>query len=298
MNFSLRKILIFLSLINLTLSAQQVTEINTELLSKPWKAKWIFYPHNSSSEYGVYLFRKEFTLNTKPEKFLIHVSADNRYKLYVNGKYVCNGPSRSYLFSWNFESVNIASYLQPGKNLISAIVWNFSEYRPLAQISGQIGLIVQGNSTAESIVNTDTTWNVYDDVAYKPLPVDLNQYYAMGAGEYFESENHPWNWMDNDFNMPGWKHAKETETGKPVGCYGEWGAPSLHLLHQRDIPFMEEKAQRFFTIRCSDLPNISEGFLKGEVPVTILANSKVKLLIDQNVLTTICDDSRSLWSIE
>jgi hypothetical protein len=114
----------------------------------------------------------------------------------------------------------------------------------------------------------------------------MDQYFANGAGEIFESENHPWNWMDNDFNTLGWKHAIETETGKPVGCYGEWGAPSLHLLHQREIPLMEEKPQRFFKVRRSGLSNIPEGFLKGETPVTIPANSKAKILIDQNNLTT------------
>ena len=124
------------------------------------------------------------------------------------------------------------------------------------------------------------------DMAYKPVPVSINQYYVAGAGEEFNCEKHPWNWMDNDFNTSGWKHAREVETGKPVGCMGEWGSPSLHLLSQREIPFMEEKIQRFSKIRRSDITNIPEGFLKGKTPITISANSKVKLLIDQNVLTT------------
>ena len=279
-------ILWVLFLFSLRLSAQQVAEINPELLSVPWTAKWISYPDNSNSEYGVYLFRKEISLNTKPDKFIIHVSADNRYKLYVNGVYVCNGPARSYLYKWNFESIDIASYLQSGINIITSVVWNFAEYRPLAQISGQTGFIIQGNSTTESIINSDTSWIVFNDSAYKPLPVSINQYYAAGAGEEFNCKKHPWNWMDKDFNTSGWKNAREVETGKPVGCMGEWGAPSVHLLSQRPIPFMEEKPQRFFKVRRSDIANIQEGFLKGKTPITIPANSKVKLLIDQNELTT------------
>jgi alpha-L-rhamnosidase len=285
-NLILKKVFIVLLLINLKLSAQQVTEINTELLNKTWPAKWISYPDYSNSKYGVYLFRKEFSINAKPEKFIIHISADNRYKLYVNGIYVCNGPARGYLLKWNFESIDISSYLQSGKNVITSIVWNFSEYRPLAQISGQTGLIVQGNSEIESIVNTDTSWIVYNDISYKPLPVNINQYYVVGAGEEFNCEKHPWKWMDKDFNTSGWKKAIEVEDGKPVGCMGEWGSPSLHLLYQREIPFLEEKLQRFFKIRRSGLLNVPEGFLKGESPLTIPANSKTILLIDQNFLTT------------
>jgi len=286
MNLRLVKILVVLLIINLKLSAQQVNEINPELLNKPWTAKWISYPNVLNSTYGIYLFRKEFTIHTIPDKFIIHVSADNRYKLYINGKYVCNGPARSYLFNWNFESINIASYLHAGKNVISSMVWNFSEYRPIAQISGQTGLIIQGNSADERIINTDTTWIVYDDVAYKPLPVNINQYYAIGAGENFDSDSHPWNWLGNDIDALGWKHAKETEIGKPVGCQAGWGIPSLHLLHQREIPFMEERLQYFYKIRRSDLANIPDGFIKGETPITVPANAKVKILIDQNVLTT------------
>ena len=268
------------------ISAQRVTEINSELLSMPWTAKWISYPDISGSEYGVYLYRKEISINTKPDKFIIHVSADNRYKLYINGVYVCNGPARSYLFKWNFESIDISSYLHQGKNIISSVVWNFAEHRPMAQISGHTGFIIQGNTKVENSINSDTSWLVLKDTAYKPLPVSINQYYVAGAGEEFYCEKHPWNWMNKDFNTSGWKHAQEIETGKPVGCMGEWGDPSLHLLSQREIPFMEEKLQRFFRIRRCNATIIPDEFLNGNTLVTISANSKVKLLIDQNVLTT------------
>ena len=279
-------LLLVLYLVSTKLSAQQVTEINPELLCKPWTAKWISFPDNSNSQFGVYLFRKEILIKTKPDKFIIHVSADNRYKVYINGVYICNGPARSYLFKWNFESIDISSYLHSGKNIISSIVWNFAEHRPLAQISGQTGFIIQGNTKDENILNSDTSWVVIKDRAYKPVPVSINQYYVAGAGEEFNFEKHPWNWMDKNFNTSGWKHAQEVETGKPVGCMGEWGGPSLHLLSQREMPLMEEKVQRFSKIRRSKTNIITEEFLKGINPVIISPNRKIKILIDQNVLTT------------
>ncbi|PJJ08137.1 alpha-L-rhamnosidase-like protein [Flavobacterium sp. 1] len=267
-------------------SVQQATEINPELLRKPWTAKWISFPDNSNTDYGIYLFRKEISIQTKPEKFIIHVSADNRYKLYINGVYVCNGPARSHLFKWNFESIDISPYLHSGKNIISAIVWNFGWHRPLAQISGHTGFIIQGNTKEENAVNSDNSWVVLKNTAYKTISVNINQYYAAGDGEEFDCEKHPWNWMDTDFDVTEWKQAQVVETGKPVGCMGEWGEPSIHLLSPREIPFMEEKEQRFFKIRRSDIINVPAGFLNGKTPITIAANSKVKLLIDQNVLTT------------
>jgi len=282
--YIIQALLAFL-LVNTGLFAQQVAQINPELLRRPWAAKWISCPDISGSDYGIYLFRKEISINKKPAKFVVHVSADNRYKLYINGVYVCNGPARSHLYKWNFESIDISSYLHSGKNIISAIVWNFGWQRPLAQISAQTGFIIQGDTKEENIINSDDSWAVFKDVAYKPLSVNVNQYYAAGSGEEFNCEKHPWGWMDGDFNAAGWKQAQVVETAKPIGCMGEYGGISTHLLSKREIPMMEEKEQRFFKIRRSDT-NISAGFLLGKAPITIPANSKVKILIDQNVLTT------------
>ena len=57
-----------------------------------WSASWITAP-DADRDYGVYFFRKELTLSGKPDRFIIHVSADNRYKLYVNGTQVSVGPA-------------------------------------------------------------------------------------------------------------------------------------------------------------------------------------------------------------
>ena len=139
--------------------AAQNAGINPELLSKLWPAKWIAVAGAPADEYGVYHFRKTFELSAKPDKFVIHVSADNRYKLFVNGEQVSLGPARSDIFNWAFETVDIAPQLRLGKNTIAAVVWNFAQYAPVAQMSfQQTGFIVQGNGQDEQIVNTDQTW--------------------------------------------------------------------------------------------------------------------------------------------
>ncbi len=58
--------------------------INPELLNKFWSAHWISPPKGNFNSYGVYHFRKKIILEKRPEHFIIHVSADNRYKLFVN----------------------------------------------------------------------------------------------------------------------------------------------------------------------------------------------------------------------
>ena len=76
--------------------------------------------------------------------FLIHVTADNRYKLYVNGELVSLGPARGDLHHWRYESVDIAPHLKTGKNVLAAVVWNFGELAPEAQITNRTGLAGPG----------------------------------------------------------------------------------------------------------------------------------------------------------
>src|SRR3712207_7942586 len=62
------------------------TLFRSDLWYKPWPASWIEVPGTVPKGYGVHKFWKEGLFTQKPGAMLVHVSADNRYKLYVNGK--------------------------------------------------------------------------------------------------------------------------------------------------------------------------------------------------------------------
>ena len=134
--------------------------INPNILNQRWQAGWIAHPTASSKEYGVFHFRKSFHLSQKPEQFVIHVSADNRYRLFVNGQSVCYGPARGDLSHWRFETVDVAEHLQTGENVLAAVVWNFAKYVPWAQMTHQTAFIVQGNSDREAMASTNHEWKI------------------------------------------------------------------------------------------------------------------------------------------
>ncbi|MDB5025015.1 MAG: alpha-rhamnosidase [Mucilaginibacter sp.] len=143
--------------------------IDNTLGQKPWNAQWIAVPGDNGHSYGVFYFRKNINLTVKPLSFVVYVSADNRYKLYVNGMLVSLGPARGDTYYWNYETVDLAPYLSAGTNIISAKVWNEAEYRPEAQISVRTGFILQGNTAAEEILNTNNTWSCIRDNGYQPI---------------------------------------------------------------------------------------------------------------------------------
>src|SRR5690606_1266371 len=133
----LAKLAIFLYLIlgvYLSSSSQEIA-INASLSGQRWPAHWIKASDGSTNGYGVYHFRKVFDLDSKPSKFVVHVSADNRYKLYINGELVSLGPARADVYNWPFETVDIAPYIKKGKNVLAAVVWNYGEHLPVAQMS-------------------------------------------------------------------------------------------------------------------------------------------------------------------
>ena len=54
-------------------------------------ASWIAPAGVPGDSFTVFHARRSFDLPSRPEHFTVHVSADNRYRLYVNGTSVSSG---------------------------------------------------------------------------------------------------------------------------------------------------------------------------------------------------------------
>ena len=260
--------------------------INPDILHKRWKATWITTSNASPDGYGIYLFRKSIDLPTKPNQFIIHVSADNRYKLFVNEQLVSLGPARGDLAHWNFETVDIAPYLKSGKNIIASQVWNEADVRPEAQISARTGFILSGNSDDESIINTNATWLGEKDNSYAPTRFTGRGYYAAGPGEIQNMALHPKKWQSITFDDSKWAKAKTLFNGTPKNLLGPFGSPNSWMLIPSSIPQMELRDERLMKlVQKNGNVTIPEGFPNERKSVKIPANSSVQLLLDQSYLT-------------
>lgn len=262
------------------------TPIHPDILQKRWNAQWITVPSASVDGYGVYLFRKSFDIPTKPQSFIVHVSADNRYKLYINGTMVSHGPARGDLAHWNFESVDIAPYLQPGKNILAAQVWNEGEFKPEAQISYRTAFILSGDGKAEAIVNTNSSWLCEQDKSHAPIKFNFSGYYVAGAGEARNMQLAIKHWQQLQFDDGQWQKAKQLFQGTPKNVLGPFGSPNAYMLVPSTIPQMELKDERLFKVAfVKGNINIPDGFPSQQKDIQVPANSMVTLLLDQNYLT-------------
>lgn len=259
--------------------------IAPEFLKGQWKAQWIGVPECDLSDFGVYHFRKTINLEQVPAKFIVHVSADNRYKLFVNDSLVALGPCRGDVSNWNYETIDLAPFLREGRNILASVVW-FLEPKdaPVAQVSfGKAGFLMQGNSKAEAVVNTDKSWKCIRNTAYgKCTTGRVRGYYAAGATELIQTGQYPHGWAKADFDDSQWKQALEAGRAAAKGTMNY----SERLLVPRSLPALEMTTERLKSVRKTEGIKKTGDFLKKPTALQIPAHTKAVLLLDQGYETT------------
>lgn len=266
----------------LSAAAQSARPLNQDLVSTKWPAFWIASPTASPQAPGVFYFRKELSIGSVPSHYWVHVTADNRYILHVNGKYAAEGPARGDLFHWRFETVDLAPLLHSGRNIIAAVVWNFGELAPVAQMSNRTGFLMQGDTAAEAAVNTGSGWQVRQEPGHAALGHEgANGYYAAGPGEKIDGRVLDWNWDQPGDSDSGW------ETPARIGSAATRQAQDAdnrwELVQDRLPPMEHRLVDVGVPVRVEGLPTLPKF---PASPLEIPANTHVTLLLDHRVLQT------------
>ncbi|MEO6150356.1 MAG: alpha-L-rhamnosidase C-terminal domain-containing protein, partial [Mucilaginibacter sp.] len=165
-----------------------------------------------------------------------------------------------------------------GKNTVSALVWNEAQYRPEAINSLRTAFIVQGNTAAEEILNTDKTWKCLQDKGYNPLP----GFFAASTGEMIDmNKSSVQGWTTTGFDDSAWPQAARSFGANPKG---QWDGYSWMLVPS-PLPQMEMTYQRIPSMRKAWGMTIPKNFPAAKTAVTVPANSTVKFILDQTFLT-------------
>jgi alpha-L-rhamnosidase len=262
-----------------------------DLRTMRWTAMWIAAQGTDPFGFGVYHFRKTLDLARRPERFIVHVTADNRYQLWVNGVRVAWGPARGDLNHWRYETVDLSRHLRQGRNVIAAVVWNYGELAPEAQATWRTGFLLQGDTPAERVADTGPAWKAAADPAYSPIPfthAQLRGYYVVGPGELVDAARHPWGWENAEFDDTGWAAAvPAVGNGRSNGSPRPMqDAPNRWLLVPRSIPLMEETVERLSAVRQSVGVDVPAGFPKTDSAFKVGPRTRARLLLDNARLTT------------
>ena len=254
-----------LTLMMMVLSAL-IAQAQPDLKSDPWPAKWISVPGAGELDYGVYYFRKDVDLPAVPARYLVHVTGDNRYKLYVNEKLVSMGPAKGDAAHWNYETVDLAPYLSGGRNVIAALVYNEGHRRPDSQISVSTGFLLQGEAESAGLY-TDKSWLCIQDPAYSPVNAIVIGYYVAGPGEKVDMNLTVPDWNKAGADLSAWIPAREGASGDPKDVCAPDHSAEAHGLVPSTLPQMERTP---FTL--------GKAF-------TVPANTQTEVLLDNKVLT-------------
>jgi len=101
-------------------------------------------------------FRRAFDLPAVPKTAVLHVFADVRYLLWVNGEYVQRGPNRFQPNGPEYDSVDVSAQLRSGKNVIAIlVVGNMSGGKVMRHAPG---LTVLLEIDGQEFFHTDTEW--------------------------------------------------------------------------------------------------------------------------------------------
>jgi alpha-L-rhamnosidase len=221
-----------------------------------------------------------------PAHYVIRVSADNRFILFVNGARVGDGPARGDLDHWRYETFDISPKLRTGANVLAATVWNYGALAPTAQMSDQTGFLVQGETSAERPANTDTSWEAKAETGEAFLAInsaDLPNYYAASPGEILDGARYDWDWQTAG---SGWKAAITVGTGEP-GRYpkatpvGTGSGVNRWLLVPDSLPPME-----YSETTVGRIARVEGMQAMETLPVTVPAHTRIALLFDRGAMTT------------
>jgi alpha-L-rhamnosidase len=244
---------------------------------------WISYPSANVTGFGVYHFRKGFELDIVPEKLIIHISADNRYNLFVNGRRVCYGPAKGDLITYKYDVIDIAPFLKQGNNQLAALVYNGGKDKPLSFLSVQTAFFLKSENEDYEMINTDPSWKVLKNTAIQPISYYemlhkktwFYGFYACGPGDNVDSDKFPWGWEEPGYNDNDWKNAE--------GLFFDGKAP--WNLVPRNIAFMDNHQVHPSRIRSTKGITLPLGKWNGMEKLVVPENSSATILIDFDIFT-------------
>ncbi len=156
------------------------------------------------------LFRRTFDYEKSTRPATLYITADDFYKLYINGTYVAMGPAPSYHLHYNYNTIDISKYLQNGKNTIAVHtlyqglinrVWQSGDFRH--------GLIFELYCGDELVVGSDTDTLTHRHTAYTEMG---RVGYDTQFMERYDSRAPECGFMLADFDDSAWERARISNT--------------------------------------------------------------------------------------
>jgi len=202
-----------------------------------WPASWISHP-DWNHQTAVIAFRRRFMLE-QPGKIRIHVSADQRYQLYLNGQQIGRGPERGDAEHWMYETYDLD--LAAGEHVLVARTWWLHENEPTAyaQISFRHGFFLLAEGEHGSLLSTgESEWQCKRLGGYSFVPPQVaNGFQVTGAKAHIDGKQFDWGFETG--GGEGWLPV--AVVGKSAVASLVWETHPWWLLRPAMLPPMIER---------------------------------------------------------
>jgi len=162
---------------------------------------WTGKPMPDNASENMVVFRKKFTVPVLARHATLHLFADVRYMLWVNGRYVERGPARFEPAAPEYDSVDLTKFMRAGSNVIALLV--------TAQISNgrtrlhepclTAELVEQHGGKSTIIFVTDATWKWSDQTRYRRALTDWANIYDVVDARVEDGD-----WTQLDYDDGNW----------------------------------------------------------------------------------------------
>ena len=141
-------------------------------------AAWVWTSAGSGSRF--FRFRNDFDSDGSP--LVLHVSADERYVLLLDGEELSRGPARGMPSHWFCQKVTVAP--KAGSHRLEAVIWTLGKDAPTAQLTRGGGFFLKAEGAFDGKLTTGKSpWRVAPLVGTVP---DGKTYPdAFGGGTQF-----------------------------------------------------------------------------------------------------------------
>jgi alpha-L-rhamnosidase len=195
--------------------------------SRVWLGQWIWTDGDPAPRNSYTCFRKTFQLDSVPKEARIHLTADSRYHVYVNGIFAGRGPVRSDRRWLYYDTWDVAEHLEKGKNVVAVLVHHYGE-TTFQYMQGRGGLIADIVGFAgKSLARSEGTWKALRSEAWSSEGPRMSLQLAFN--EVFDSRKEPKGWREPAFDDSSWPAAR---------VIGPAGMEPWPNLVSRDIPAM------------------------------------------------------------
>ncbi len=199
-----------------------------------WPANWIAHPGIPVDEPQVVAYRRKFTVD-KAVKLRMHVSADERYELFLDGTRIGRGPERGDCENWFFETYEIE--VKPGEHTLVARSWWLGPDppAPYAQHTVRPGFLLAAEGLPTEFMNTGhAAWDCKRLDGYSWIHPEW--LFGTGAKIRLDGAKYPWGWETGSGD--GWTPVKVVGQARSASAANEF--PAIWMLRPGQLPAMIE----------------------------------------------------------